>query len=184
MRTFEFFRESLMNIKSVGTVTQSSRFLCLGMLKHVDFKKAKLIAELGAGDGVITRYILEKMPADCKLLCFEINPKFLVQLKAIKDDRLIVIEDSAEHLGNYIKSNGFEQVDYVVSALPFTLMSEELTYKIVRSCKSNLKLGGNFVQIHYSLSQRKVYRDIFGNLSINFVALNIPPAFVMVSENA
>lgn len=184
MRTIEFFRESLRNIKSVGTVTQSSRFLCLGMLKHIDFKNAKLIAELGAGDGVITRYILEKMPSDCKLLCFEINPKFLVQLNAIDDERLIVIEDSAEHLGIYIKANGFDQIDYVASALPFTLMPEELTYKIVRSCKSNLKTGGNFVQIHYSLSQRKIYRNVFGNLSIKFVALNIPPAFVMVSENA
>lgn len=184
MRTFEFFRESLRNIKSVGTVTQSSRYLCMGMLKHIDFNNSKLIAELGAGDGVITKYILDKMPADCKLLCFEINPKFLDQLNSIDDDRLIVIEDSAEHLEDHIKAHGYEHVDYVASALPFTLMPEELTYKIVRSCKTNLKAGGNFVQIHYSLSQRKVYKHVFGNLSINFVALNIPPAFVMVSENA
>lgn len=184
MRSFEFFKESIRNIKSVGTVTQSSRYLCMGMLKHVEFKNAKLIAELGAGDGVITKYILEKMPPDCKLLCFEINPKFLDQLNSIEDDRLIVIKDSAEHIGKYIRSSGFEQVDYVVSALPFTLMPEALTYKIVRSCKTNLKSGGNFIQIHYSLSQRKVYRNIFGNISVNFVALNIPPAFVMVSENA
>ena len=75
MNNISFFRESIRNIKTVGTITRSSKFLCKGMVKHVDFDNAKTIVELGAGDGVITKHILRSMRKDAILLCFEVNKK-------------------------------------------------------------------------------------------------------------
>jgi phospholipid N-methyltransferase len=45
-----------------------------------------------------------------------------------------------------------------------------------------LKKGGYYVQLHYSLLAKKLYEKTFGNVDINFVLLNIPPAFVLASE--
>lgn len=183
MGTIEFFRESIKNLKTVGTFTRSSKFLCRGLIKHINFDKAKVIVELGAGDGVITKHILNSMSGDCKLLIFEVNDNFTTQLNAIKDDRLIVVQDSAERLEHYLNENNLDIIDYVISAIPFVIIPDDIANKIIETCKKFMIHGGLFVQVHYTLIARKLYENVFGNVDINFVPLNIPPAFVLVSQN-
>ena len=176
-----FFTESIKNIKTVGTVSRSSKQLCLGAVKHVDFATADFLVELGAGDGVITRYILERMRPDAKLMVFEVHELFIQELLKIDDDRLIVVGDSAEKIDHYMKLHNFDRVDDIISAIPFVVVPEQEAFNIVEACKSVLKTGGKFIQVHYSLITKKMYEKIFGNVAVNFVLLNIPPAFVLVS---
>ncbi len=177
-----FFKESIKSLKTVGTFTRSSDFLCKKMIKHIDFDNAKLIVELGAGDGVITEHILNSMAPDCKLLSFEVNHNFCKKLRAINDDRLIVVEDSAEKIGEYLAKEGAGQADYIVSAVPFVSLPKELSYDIVRASRKHLKKGGLYIQVHYSLLTKKMYKTVFGNVDVNFAPINVPPAFVLVSE--
>jgi len=183
MNNIDFLKESIKNLKTIGTLTPSSKFLCKGMVKHVDFDKAQLIVELGAGDGVITKHILENMRSDARLLVFEVNENFCNLLREIEDDRMILVEDSAENLAIHLKKAGASHIDYIVSAIPFVVLPDELSYSIVKECKKYLRKGGLFIQLHYSLLARKMYKAIFGNVDINIVPLNIPPAFVLVCEN-
>lgn len=183
MGTIAFFKESIKNLKTVGTLTRSSKFLCKGMIKHVDFSTAKVIVELGAGDGVITKHILNSMAPDCKLMIFEVNANFISQLNDIKDDRLIVVQDTAEKLEHYLQKHQITQIDAVISAIPFVIIPEPTASNIVQTCKDNLIAGGNYVQVHYSLMAKKLYKNIFGEVDINWVPLNLPPAFVMVCQN-
>ena len=182
MNNISFLRESIKNIKTVGTITRSSKFLCKSMVKHVDFENAKTIVELGAGDGVITKHILKRMKKDAILLSFEVNKKFCDRLRKIDDKRLVVIEDSAENLSKYVKEQNLEHVEFIVSAIPFVALPDELGLNIVNECHKYLKLGGSFIQVHYSLLARSLYQKVFGNVDTNFVPINIPPAFVLVSK--
>jgi len=182
MNRIAFFKESIKNLKTVGTFTRSSKFLCKGMIKPVDFEKAKVIVEIGAGDGVVTKHILANMRKDAILLSFEVNEKFCKIIQTIDDDRLHVVEDSAEHIKKHLKKNGASHADYIISAVPFVAFPKELALKIVNNCSEVLKPGGLFVQIHYSLMTKKLYESVFGNVDINFVPLNLPPAFVLVSQ--
>lgn len=182
MNKIAFLKESLKNIKTIGTVTRSSKYLCKAMVKPVDFKNSKVIVELGAGDGVITEHILKEMSKDSILLCFEVNEMFCEKLRSIKDDRLKVIEDSAENLAVYMEKYGAKEVDNVISAIPFVSLPDELSYRIVRECHKFMKKGGLYLQVHYSLLMKKMYQTVFGNVDINWVPLNIPPAFVLMSE--
>ena len=152
------------------------------MVRHVDFDNAKTIVELGAGDGVITKHILKRMKKDSILLSFEVNEEFCKKLRAINDPRLVVVEDSAEKLGHYLKEQDLEYIDFIVSAIPFVALPDDLGLSIVQTCHHYLKKGGLFIQVHYSLLAKKLYQSVFGNVDINFVAINIPPAFVLVSE--
>ena len=61
MNHLDFLREGLRNIKTVGTITRSSKALCKKMTEPVNFDKARIIVEYGAGDGVITKHILSQM---------------------------------------------------------------------------------------------------------------------------
>lgn len=182
MKRIDFLVEGLKDLKTVGTITRSSRYLCKNMIKHINFQEADLIVELGAGDGVITRFILEKMKPEAKLLVFEVNPKFCDILRNIGDDRLIVAEDSAEELESYLRGLQVSKLDYVISALPFVALPKELGLDIVSKCHQFMKQGGRYVQVHYSLLTKKLYQGVFGNVDVNFVPLNVPPAFVLVSE--
>ncbi len=182
MSNISFLKESIRNLKTVGTFTRSSAFLCKSMVKHVDFENAKTIVELGAGDGVITKHILENMKQDAILLTFEVNKKFCDRLRQINDKRLVVVEDSAENMSKYLTQHNVQHIDFIISAIPFVALPDELGLSIVNECYKYLKLGGSFIQVHYSLLAKKLYQKVFGNVDINFVPINIPPAFVLVSK--
>ncbi|HFC00521.1 MAG TPA: ribosomal RNA adenine dimethylase, partial [Phaeodactylibacter sp.] len=167
MKKIEFFKESIRNLKTVGTLTRSSKYLCKGMIKPVDFENANVIVELGAGDGVITKHILKHMKSDSKLLAFEVNTLFCDQMRSsINDDRLVVIEDSAEKLGEYLAKYNLGKADYVISAIPFVAFPEELAKSIINISKDNMKDNALFVQVHYSLLTKKFYQSIFGNVDV------------------
>ena len=181
MNAISFLRESMRDIKTVGTVTRSSPALCKGAIKPIDFGPARHLVELGAGDGVITKHILDAMHPEARLMAFEVNPKFCDRLRALNDSRLVVVEDSAERLKEHLDANEFAAVDAVVSAIPFVSLPVTLADSIVRLCRDVLRVGAPFCQVHYSLLRKKVYEGVFGNVKVNFVPLNLPPAFVLTS---
>ena len=182
MSTIGFIKESIKNIKTVGTVTRSSKFVCKSMISHIDFDNAETIVEMGAGDGVITKHILRKMKKDSKLLSFEINEVFCEKIREIKNPKLYLAEDSAENLRKHLDKLKIDQVDFIISALPFVAMPDDLSYRIVEEAHKALKPGGLYIQLHYSLLTQKMYKNVFGNIDINFEPRNIPPAFILVSE--
>ncbi len=165
-------------MRTTGAVTRSSRFLCQTMVENIDYDKAEVIVELGAGDGVITKHILERMRPNTRLLVFEIQASFCEIIRKIDDDRLIIIEDSAEHLHQYLKEYGFEKADAIISAIPFVVLPKKLVKKIVVTCKDNLCPNGYFMQFHYSKMLKSLYEDVFTEVEVKFVTRNIPPAFV------
>ncbi|MEZ4987367.1 MAG: methyltransferase [Saprospiraceae bacterium] len=180
MNRIAFLKEGLKNLRTTGTVTPSSRFLCQAMLREVDFATSRVLVELGAGNGVITRHILDAMAPDARLLVFEVQPNFCELLRKIDDDRLVVIEDSAEYLPQYLQQYGFEKANHIISAIPFVILPKELATRIVETCRDHLLPGGFFVQMHYSTVLKPLYKGIFKRVRIRFMPLNIPPAFVFV----
>lgn len=179
MGAIKFFIQGLRRFKEVGTISRSSQFVGKTMAKHIDFSKADCIVELGAGDGSITLQMLKNMKPDAKLLSFEINEKFCQDMKDDlgHDSRLQIIQDDALKMGEYIKNAGFECADYVVSAIPFVIIPED---DIIEESFKHLRMGNNYIQLHYSTVAKKRYERIFGNAKIDFVMLNVPPAFIHI----
>ena len=183
MGAINFFIQGIKHFKEVGTFSRSSHFVGKTMTKdkYIDFANAKCIVELGAGDGPITKQLLQQMRPDAKLLCFEINEKFYEDLcKKFGDDpRSTIINDDAQKLGEYIRQAGFEKADAVLSEIPFVIIPED---DIIIEAHKYLKKGGKYVQLHYSMVAKKRYERIFNNIEIDFVTFNVPPAFIHISE--
>lgn len=182
MRRFAFLKESIQNIKTVGTLTRSSRYLSRAVVKYADLNQANVVVELGAGDGVMTRHILDSMKPDAVLFSFEINPIFSKQLLKINDPRLKVINISAEKLTEVLGKYGYQSADAVLSAIPFSILPDDISWNIINKCHEILKQGAKFVQIHYSLKSKHLYREIFKNVEVHFELRNVPPSFIMVSK--
>lgn len=177
---FGFLRESIRNLRSTGSVAPSSRFLCRRIAGKIDPEKARVVVELGPGDGVITRYILDRLPPDARLLIFEINEVFVEKLRTmLHDPRLTLIHDSAENMEQHFTANGITEVDYIVSGIPFVMLPESLAESITKECRRWLRMGGLFIQFHYSPLLISFYRRIFGNAEVDIIPLNIPPALVI-----
>ncbi|MEM9548749.1 MAG: hypothetical protein AAGA77_22385 [Bacteroidota bacterium] len=181
MSRFKFLLEALKNFKQVGTVTRSGKALCRKAASFIT-KQDKYIMELGAGDGAITVRILKNMHPEGKLLCFEINPNMVEVLNRIDDERLIVINDSAENMEQHMRAHDIVSFDGIVSAIPFLVLPKKLATGIIELCKKNLKKHKYYAQIHYAKTKLSLYTKTFGNIETYWVLLNIPPAYVFMCE--
>ncbi|GAA4763387.1 MULTISPECIES: class I SAM-dependent methyltransferase [Flavobacterium] len=176
----KFISEVLKSTGTIGALSPSSSFLAKKMLEPIDFSKTECIVEFGPGTGVFTKKLLENMRPDAKLLAFEINPTFIEELKLIKDNRLVLINDSAEKIKGYLKENGFTSANYIVSSLPFAMIPDEVVDSILTNSDNALSEGGKYIQFQYSLNAKKKLEGYFSEISINFTLLNLPPAFVYI----
>jgi len=179
----DFLRESLKNMRNTGSIAPSSRFLCKSMADKIDKSKARVVVELGAGNGVITNYLLERMESDARLLIFEINETFVEKMQQnFNDPRIQIIHDSAENMGQYFREQNITHVDYFISAIPFVMLPEVVAQNIISECVRWLNSGGLFIQFHYSPVLVNFYKRMFGNATVDFVPLNMPPAFIITCK--
>ena len=179
-----FIRQFWKEKKMVGAMAPSSRFLAAKMVKVIDFNTADVIIELGPGTGVFTKELLKNMRPETKLLAFELNDTFYEVLKKdITDDRLVLIHDSAEKMQEYLNKHGVDNADIVVSALPLSVFSDSLRDAVLDASKASLKENGQYVQFQYSLYSKKHIKKRFNKMSIDFTALNLPPAFIYSCKN-
>lgn len=162
------------NMKQVGSIAASSRFLTKRILRDIDFSKDLKVMELGAGNGVFTKGLLSQLTPSSKLYSFEINEHFLDDLNAIGDNRLSVHNTCASKL------ESFEELDFdvVVSSLPLALFKKPFKDDIFSGIKSKLKVNGMYLQYQYSLLDYRMIEKNFNNCKVGFCLLNVPPAFV------
>lgn len=178
-KRFNFFKEAIKNYKTSGTIVPSSKYLANKMLKDITFKKAKVIVELGPGNGAITHAILNKIQPNTVLICFEINTVFYNELNKIKHPQLITLKASAEKLIPEIKKLGFSNVDYIISSLPLTILPKKISHNILLKSHQALNNNGLFIQYQYSLTYYQKLQKVFGkNIKLSFEPLNFPPAFI------
>ena len=182
MSTFSFLLEGIRNITTTGTITRSSTALCKAAIDRIDWANTKVVVELGAGDGVITRHILDRLGPDGKVIAFEVSEDLCNDMRKIGDDRLVVAHDSAENIQRWLDTIGADKADHIVSAIPFAALPEELGRRIVAAARATLRPGGGYNQVHYSLKTKGYYEAAFGGVETRRVWRNLPPAWVLYCE--
>ncbi len=181
MGKISFTKAFFKNPKQIGAIAPSSKFLAEKLVKAVDLRSAKVIVELGAGTGAITKKILEAMPENAVLLSFEINTSLSRHIEEdIKDERLKVINDDARHIAKYLKQYGFEYADCVISCLPLAAFSKDERDKILGAIKHCLADSGKLAQFQYSINDIFALRKVFSKVNLDFEMRNIPPAFIYI----
>jgi phospholipid N-methyltransferase len=190
-----FFVESLKSLSSTASIVPSSRFLTSALLRPVDFKKARVIIELGMGTGVITLELLRRMRPDATLYGIEINPVFVSHLRERVDDRRFVpILAGAERLGSILNQRGIRRADAIVSSLGLTSMGHDQRCSIVQQAAVHLHGDGVLTQYQYLHARGKpnwsralgfkrfpeeyFLRQYFREVVSEHVIWNLPPAAV------
>lgn len=169
---------AIKNLRQVGSIVPSSQFLVRKIIKGIDFSKQTKILELGAGNGVITKGILNQMSDNSVLYSYENNARLIALLEGIDDARLIVKGESVSNL-SALQDDYF---DVVISSLPLANLKNEFKNSIYRNVRSKLKRSGTFIQYQYLLSDYKKIERYFRNCHLGFCLFNIPPAFIYKIE--
>ncbi|AKL94582.1 ribosomal RNA adenine dimethylase RsmA [Clostridium aceticum] len=175
-----FLKNFIQQPSIVGSLVPSSKYLCLSMLKHINFESCKCIVEYGAGTGIFTKQIVSKKKKDTTFISFELNKNLFDIVKTLHDpeNNVYIINDSAENLINYLVKQGIGEVDFVISGLPFAVLSKEVSQKILTNTYQTLSERGKFVTFQYSLQFLNILKGVFPEVKLGIQLFNIPPAFI------
>ncbi|MCG7381736.1 methyltransferase domain-containing protein [Paenibacillus sp. ACRRY] len=173
-----FFKSFMSSPKNVGSIIPSSRFLANKMVDQISWTDTTAVAELGAGTGPITQYIYQRANEKTKVLLFEMNPTMRDKLSKKFPD--FTCHPDASTLVDSMKAEGLQHLDCVFSGLPFFNFERTLRDTLIDQIYQALKPEGLFIAFQYSLQMKKQLSDNFIIEKIEFVPLNIPPAFVYI----
>jgi phospholipid N-methyltransferase len=174
-----FFRHPLM----LGSIVPSSRFLIRELLKPVDWEQARVIVEYGPGVGVITAEVLRRMRPDAMLIAIETNPAFVTYLRdSIQDERLHVVQASAEAVDEILQRYGQSNASYVISGIPFSTIPAAVRERILLKTCEALKPGGSFLVYQFSTRVLEDLQRVFRYVRRQFEPLNVLPAHLFFCQ--
>lgn len=172
-----FLRKFIQDPKHVGSMVPSSKFLASSLVASVPWHETDSVAELGAGTGAITQYISNKVRSDTKVYLFEKDETMRERLQL--DFPAFSCHSDVQDMRRALGPSG-EQLDCILSGLPFFNFSRELRERLMGEILRALKPGGLFVLFQYSLQMKGRLTESFAIERIKFVPFNFPPAFVYV----
>ena len=149
-------------------------------MQTADPASARLVVELGAGTGGVTRSLLREMDANAQLLAIERNADFVKKLKQIQDSRLDIVHGCASSLGEEMKRRGLPSADAVISGIPFSTLSGAIAAATIHAIYGALCPGGRFVAYQFRSRVADYARPVMGAPQVEHVMRNVPPLRVFV----
>ncbi len=176
-----FLRKFIDDPRHIGSVAPSSNSLTQKMLGNLDWENFNYVAELGAGTGVFTEYIVQHKNPNCKFLAIEQDYEMRQNLQERYPETYWGAQ--AENLCVILKKYNFAKLDCVISGLPFAVLDKSVRFQIMENVTQALAPGGIFVAFQYSLQMRGTLKKYFDSVKIDFTLFNLPPAFVYFCRN-
>ncbi len=174
-----FLGKFLKHGTAIASVAPSSRWLARATIGGVDWSTARVVLELGAGTGPITREIALQAHAGCRVLVVERDRDFVSLLRDRYSGRtnLEIIAADAREIGGLLADRGIESVDHVVSGLPVPSFAKTDQLALFRSLEGVLKPDGGYHQItELPLVYWRFYKRFFDRVAFVFEPRNLPPA--------
>ncbi|MBP2650631.1 MAG: phospholipid N-methyltransferase [Firmicutes bacterium] len=171
-----FLYKFILHPQQIGSITPSSSFLINKALSNIAWNEVETIIELGAGSGVFTEVIAKYKKDSCKVLLVE---KDFEMRKILQESYPTFFHGSkAEKLDQLLKQHQLPQADCIISGLPFSNFPKSLRQDIMEAINNSLKPGGIYIGYQYTLQMRKLLKNHFREVNVQFVPMNLPPAFI------
>lgn len=179
-----FLQRAVSKPGQVGAVAPSSPHLAREMGSVIPRTGSPVVVELGPGTGALSAAIANRLPAGGRHVAIELDSGMVEHLN--RDlPWLEVIEGDATQLGSLLSAAGIDQVDAVVSGLPWSIFPAKLQHDILQQVGAVLIPGGAFTTFAYlhalGMSGARQFRrrlDISFDevLTTRTVWRNMPPA--------
>lgn len=174
-----FLGKFLRHGTAIASLAPSSPWLSRATVRHIDWDNAKVLVELGAGTGPITKVLAERARPDCKVIVIERDHDFaeILRERYSKLPNFDVIEGDCRDLAKILADRGITQVDHIVSGLPVPSFPKDLQRDLMRVVKQVLAPEGMYHQItELPFLYWPLYRKFFREVRFQFEPRNFPPA--------
>ena len=174
-----FLGKFLRHGTEIASLAPSSPWLSRATVGHVDWARAGVIVELGAGTGPITRAIAEKVRPETRVVVLERDADFarLLRDRFAAIPNFDVVEGDARDLSAILAERGIGQVDHVISGLPVPSFPKDLQKSLFRVVREVLRPDGTYDQItEIPWVYQGLYRRHFHEVRFVFEPRNFPPA--------
>ncbi len=164
---------------AIASLAPSSPWLSETTVRNIPWDRTRVLVELGAGTGPITKVIAAKAHPDCRVIVLERDPDFarLLRERFADHKNFDVIEGDVRDLEQMLKDRGISQVDYVVSGLPVPSFPKDLQRDLFQVVKRILSPEGTYNQItEMPWVYLRFYRKVFKEVKFVFEPRNLPPA--------
>ena len=171
----KFFRHGT----AIASLAPSSPWLSRTTVRNIDWDRARVLVELGAGTGPITRVLAERARPDCRVVVLERDPDFARLLRERFDDRpnFDVVEGDVRDLAAILADRGIGQVDHVISGLPSPRSPRTSSATCSASSSRSSRPRGRINQItEMPWVYWRFYRKFFDEVRFVFEPRNFPPA--------
>ncbi len=185
MRTKQNFIRVALSDFNVGALAESSQYIIREALRSQEGKPLKKIIEYGPGNGVMTKVLLQRLPADGQLIAIESNRDFVELLREIGDPRLRIICGTIQDIIPTLQKEGLQGIDLIVSSIPFSWLSQEARKEVISNSSEFLAKDGSLIFFHQYIPIAALsLREFFKKVSISFVLRNMFPCFVIVAHKS
>src|SRR3954466_6797835 len=144
-----FLGKFLRHGTAIASLAPSSRWLSRTTVRNIDWARAGVLVELGAGTGPITRVLAERARPDCRVVVLERDPDFARLLRERFQDRpnLDIVEGDCRDLAAILADRGIRQADAIISGLPVPSFPKDLQRDLFRVVAQVLAPEGTYNQI-------------------------------------
>lgn len=179
------FRRFLARPLQVAYVLPSSKGLVRRVLGKMDFDKARVFVEFGAGEGCYTRELAKRLAPDAKLLVFELDEHLADHLRRQfrGDDRILIYNQDAATFRDELHKLGIREADYVLSGIPFSYLEPGKKKEILRAVHEGLVPDGQFI-VYQVTPELKAHTKMYAGHEVEYFLASIPPMFIVACHKA
>jgi len=179
------FRRFLADPLKIAYVVPSSKALVKRVLDRMDFAKARVFVEFGAGEGCYTRELAKRLAPDAKLLTFELDGHLADHLRQqFQDDpRVMVYQQDAATFREELRKLGIRETDYVISGIPFSYLEPKKKKEILNAVHEGLTPDGQFI-VYQVTPELKGHTRMFAAHEVEYFLANIPPMFIVACHKS
>lgn len=180
MAPLDFLKAAMKDVR-VGALSVSSRFTVERVVSQIPHG-AKYVVEYGAGEGAITRAILDRLPKDGKLVAIEVNKDMLEDLALLHDERLTVVRGDVLSLSKTLRNLGLPEVHVAISGIPLSFLTPKMRKDLIHNTHQGLSQDGRFIVYQYSLLSLGLLKKEFKKTHVYFEPRNFFPYFIMTAD--
>lgn len=168
----------------VGSI-QATRSRCVEKI-CAELQSTGDIIELGAGDGVFTKLLVNRLGQQARITAIENNHFLANQLRNnLKDSRLSIIEKDALQYMKIAAFSNPNSASYIISGIPLSFLNSSERVDFIKNCQRCLKPGGKFI-LYQSIFTIYNLREIIKHSGCSLKSLglrvfwkNLPPLWVI-----
>lgn len=161
---------------AIGSPIATSERTIERLLGRIDWSNVRIFVEYGPGTGEFTRSILDRLPADARLIVIESEAGLVAHLRhALRDPRLTVHHGSVLAASAFLGPTVLGKVDYILSGVPFSSLRPSERIHVALEAWALLAPGGQLLAYQVRRSIEPALRLAFREMTRARWWWNLPP---------